>query len=76
MARTELTDKGKKFITEQKMFFVGSAPLDSEGHVNISPKGLDSFRILSDNKVAYLDFVGQLGAGTQARKWPHVNLLA
>lgn len=44
------------FINEQKMFFVGSAA--STGHVNISPKGHDVFRILSPNKVAYLDLTG------------------
>ena len=44
------------FIKEQNMFFVGSAA--STGHVNISPKGHDSFRILSPNKVAYLDLTG------------------
>jgi len=44
------------FIQAQKMFFVGSAA--AEGHVNISPKGYDSFRILSPNQVAYLDLTG------------------
>lgn len=46
----------EQFIHEQKMFFVGSAA--STGHVNISPKGHDVFRILSPNKVAYLDLTG------------------
>lgn len=46
------------FIEKQKMFFTGSAPLNSDGHVNISPKGLDSFRVLSANRVAYMDMVG------------------
>jgi len=46
------------FIEKQKMFFVGSAPLSADGHVNVSPKGIDSFRILSDNRVAYMDIVG------------------
>jgi len=53
-----IDDEIREFILAQKMFFVGSAPLDSEGHVNISPKGLDSFRILGDHKVAYLDLTG------------------
>ncbi|MCR2802790.1 pyridoxamine 5'-phosphate oxidase family protein [Paenibacillus soyae] len=44
------------FIQEQKMFFVGTA--GAEGHVNISPKGHDVFRILSPNRVAYLDLTG------------------
>ncbi|CAL1519317.1 pyridoxamine 5'-phosphate oxidase family protein [Chitinophaga sp. MM2321] len=46
------------FIDEQKMFFVGTAPLSADGHVNLSPKGLDSFRVLSPNRIAYMDIVG------------------
>ena len=46
------------FISRQKMFFVGSAPVDTEGMVNISPKGSDSFRILNSKTVAYLDLTG------------------
>ena len=46
------------FIAKQKMFFVGSAPLSADGHVNLSPKGTDSFRVLSATKVAYMDLVG------------------
>jgi hypothetical protein len=48
----------KAFIEKQKMFFVGSAPLSTEGHVNLSPKGLDSFRILSNTRVMYMDIIG------------------
>ncbi|WP_025719096.1 pyridoxamine 5'-phosphate oxidase family protein [Paenibacillus sp. 1-18] len=48
----------KEFIQRQHMFFVGSAPLSKTGHVNLSPKGYDSFRILSDHEVAYLDLSG------------------
>lgn len=46
------------FIEHQKMFFVATAPLSAEGHINLSPKGLDSFRVLSDNRVAYMDITG------------------
>ncbi|MGG3573988.1 pyridoxamine 5'-phosphate oxidase family protein [Bacillus gobiensis] len=48
----------REFISKQKMFFVGSAPLQSDGHVNISPKGYDALRIISPNEVAYLDLTG------------------
>lgn len=48
----------KEFIEAQHLFFVGTAPLAAEGHLNLSPKGLDSFRILSPNRVAYMDIVG------------------
>jgi hypothetical protein len=54
------------WIAAQPMFFVGSAPLASEGHVNVSPKGpIEALRVLGPNKVAYLDMVGS-GAETIA----------
>src|SRR5262245_25843472 len=46
------------FIRAQRMFFVATAPLDAEGHVNLSPKGLDSFAIIDPHTVAYLDLTG------------------
>jgi hypothetical protein len=45
------------FIEKQHIFFVASAPLSAEGHVNLSPKGLDAFRVLSPNRVAYIDII-------------------
>ena len=53
-----ITEELQKFIANQHIFFVGTAPLDSTGHVNLSPKGLESFRVLSPHKVAYLDLTG------------------
>lgn len=53
-----LLPEHEAFIAKQHIFFVGSAPLAADGHVNISPKGHDVFRILSVNKVAYLDLTG------------------
>ncbi|MBD2626902.1 pyridoxamine 5'-phosphate oxidase family protein [Trichormus variabilis] len=53
-----ITEELQKFIAAQHLFFVGSAPLSSTGHVNLSPKGLESFRILSPNRVGYLDVTG------------------
>ncbi len=46
------------FIKKQHIFFVGTAPLSGDGRVNISPKGLDAFRIVNDNQVAYMDIIG------------------
>jgi hypothetical protein len=46
------------FIEKQHIFFVASAPLSAEGHVNLSPKGHDCLRILSPNRAAYLDLTG------------------
>ena len=61
----QLDDKLISFIEKQQMYFVATAPLSAEGHVNLSPKGLDSFRILGPNRVAYLDLTGS-GAETIA----------
>ena len=46
------------FIEKQPVFFVATAPLAPLGHVNLSPKGLDCLRVLSSNRVAYLDLTG------------------
>jgi len=53
-----IDDAARQFIEAQPMFFVASAPLDPNGHVNASPKGLDTLRILSPTCVAYLDLTG------------------
>src|SRR5215211_7726331 len=53
------------WIRRQQMFFVATAPLDGSGHVNVSPKGLDTLRILDELTVAYLDLTGS-GAETVA----------
>src|SRR5688572_25293884 len=55
----------REFIEAQHLFFVATAPAGSEGHVNLSPKGLDTLRILAPRDVAYLDYVGS-GAETIA----------
>ena len=52
------------FIGRQKLFFVATAPLEG-GHVNLSPKGFDSVRILGPTEVAYQDLIGS-GAETIA----------
>lgn len=54
----EITAPVRKFIEEQAVFFAGSAPLSGDGHVNLSPKGLDTFRVLGPHRVAYLDLTG------------------
>jgi hypothetical protein len=54
----EIDDRLRAFIAKQHLFFVASAPNGPDGHVNCSPKGLDTFRILGPTRVAYLDFVG------------------
>lgn len=60
MAKTheQITDDLAAFIAAQPLFFVGSAPLSADGHVNLSPKGLDCLRVLGPLRVAYLDLTG------------------
>jgi hypothetical protein len=60
-----IDDRLRAFIAEQPMFFVATAPLDG-GHVNVSPKGYtDTFRVLDDHTIAYLELYGS-GAETIA----------
>ena len=54
----EITPALQAWLMQQRMFFVASAPLSATGHVNCSPKGLDSFRVLDRRTVAYLDLTG------------------
>jgi pyridoxamine 5'-phosphate oxidase-like protein len=53
---TEISDKLKPFIEEQKIFFVGTAT--AESRINISPKGMDSLRVLGKNRVVWLNVTG------------------
>jgi len=49
----------RDWIARQSMFFVATAPLDGDGHVNVSPKGpIGSLKVVDDHTVAYLDVVG------------------
>jgi len=51
-----ISDQLRTFIEEQKIYFVGTAA--SEGRVNISPKGMDSLRVLNENRVIWLNVTG------------------
>ena len=53
-----IDDRLADFLGRQHVFFVGTAPTDPDGHLNVSPKGLDTFRILGPRAVAYLDLIG------------------
>ena len=48
----------RAFIEAQHVFFVATAPAGPSGHVNLSPKGMDTFRVLGPGRVAYLDLTG------------------
>ncbi len=47
----------QEFMQKQHLFFVSTAPLSPDGHVNLSPKGLDCFRVLSAHQVGYMDLI-------------------
>jgi Pyridoxamine 5'-phosphate oxidase len=51
-----ITPELKEFISAQKVFFVATAP--TQGRINLSPKGMDTFRVLSQTRVIYLDITG------------------
>jgi hypothetical protein len=52
-----ITDGLRAFIERQHLFFVATAPA-AGGHINLSPKGMDSFRVLGPTTVGYVDWVG------------------
>jgi hypothetical protein len=54
----QITPTLAAFIADQPLFFVGTAPLATSGHVNLSPKGLAPVAVLSPQRVAYLDLTG------------------
>jgi hypothetical protein len=61
-----IDDRWRDWIARQPLFFVGTAPLDGDGRVNVSPKGpIGSLRVLDEHTVAYLDVIGS-GAETIA----------
>src|SRR5262245_38358788 len=53
-----LTPDLQQWLAQQKLFFVATAPLSQDGHINCSPKGGDAFRVLNEHEVAYLDLTG------------------
>jgi Pyridoxamine 5'-phosphate oxidase len=61
-----IDDHLRTWIAAQSVFFVGTAPLAADGHVNVSPKGpIGTLRVLDGSTIAYLDGVGS-GAETIA----------
>ena len=53
---TELDEKLQGFVADQKIFFVGTAA--SDGRVNVSPKGMDSLKVLNKNQLIWLNLTG------------------
>ena len=56
--QTSVEGAVRDFIEQQHVFFVATAPLAADAHVNLSPKGADTFRVLGPTTVAYLDLTG------------------
>ena len=54
----KIDDELAEWIAAQPLFFVASAPLSGEGHINISPRGLNSLKVLGPHEVAFYDLVG------------------
>jgi hypothetical protein len=48
----------RAWLAEQKVFFVATAPNSPDAHINLSPKGGDTFRVLGEREVCYLDLTG------------------
>ena len=46
------------WIAEQPMWFVATAPLSGDGHVNVSPRGHDTFSVLGPHRVGWVDYTG------------------
>jgi pyridoxamine 5'-phosphate oxidase-like protein len=68
---SELSEKHQQFIEKQNLFFVGTATADSR--VNISPKGMDSLRVLDNNTVVWLNMTGS-GNETAAHVQTHPRM--
>lgn len=54
----QLSEEQIHWIQQQPVYFVATAPLQADGHINLSPKGLDSLRVIDAHTVAYLDLTG------------------
>ncbi|MFF2371996.1 pyridoxamine 5'-phosphate oxidase family protein [Agromyces sp. NPDC058110] len=53
-----IDDRLQAWIEAQPMWFVATAPLSEDGHVNLSPRGHDSFSVLDEHRVAWVDYTG------------------
>ncbi|MDJ0941232.1 MAG: pyridoxamine 5'-phosphate oxidase family protein [Woeseiaceae bacterium] len=54
----EIDDRIRRFVEHQKVFFVATAPREDDGHINLSPKGLDSLRVTGPRQLVYADTGG------------------
>jgi hypothetical protein len=69
-----ITPEISTWILKQRVFFVATAPRGLDGHINASPKGGDSFRVLGPLEVVYQDFTGSGRDGSPcSREWPELS---
>lgn len=71
---SELSERWIEFIQQQKIFFVGTAT--DVSRINISPKGMDSLRVINNNRVVWLNLTGS-GNETAAhvQTYPRMTLM-
>ena len=67
---SEISDDITAWIKKQHLFFIATAPLSQQGHINLSPRGLDSFRVIDPNRVVILD---RTGSGNESAAHMHEN---
>ena len=53
-----IDEKLAEWVAQQHVFFVATAPLGADGHINCSPKGGNTFRVINGTEVAYQDYTG------------------
>jgi hypothetical protein len=54
----QIDDRLSEWIAEQPMFFVATAPLSADGHVNLSPRGHDTLSVLGPHRIGWVDYTG------------------
>lgn len=70
----EISEKLKEFIEDQKIYFVGTATTD--GRVNVSPKGMDSLRVIGKNRVIWLNVTGSGNeTSTHVQEIPRMTIM-
>src|SRR5215469_12912538 len=67
-----LTLELQDWLAQQKVFFVATSPLAHDSHLNCSPKGADTFRVLNEREVAYVDLTG---SGIVHGNWQNIGQL-
>ncbi|MDH4284074.1 MAG: pyridoxamine 5'-phosphate oxidase family protein [Gallionellaceae bacterium] len=71
---TELSEKHIQFISSQKIFFIGTAA--ASGRVNVSPKGMDTLRVMGNNRIVWLNVTGSSNeASAHVQQDPRMTIM-